>query len=270
MLDDAPDIQVYIPVYNGMPYLKDAVASVLSQTGVDFQLIVSDNCSTDGTWPFLQDLSARDRRVKIHRNETNIGMFPNLDLVRNYVTADAYTLLCADDVLSVDDALDRALQILKSDTGIVSVYCDHAFIDRHGKVMLNHDFPQRGIFSAPDALRSSVIQHRNLFGIPLLHRTSAAFSVPYSTKFPYSADLVHSAEVGLLGKLARIDGHLIGNRYTGQNATAGLLSGAAREFRSLRQHFSLKLSPMERAQFEMSSLFVSLKKWIFLKWASLR
>ena len=73
----APRIGVGLPVYNGARYVAEAIASVLSQTEADFELVISDNASTDDTEDICRDFASRDDRVVYVRNETNVGGAPN-------------------------------------------------------------------------------------------------------------------------------------------------------------------------------------------------
>ncbi|HMN13698.1 MAG TPA: glycosyltransferase family 2 protein [Bellilinea sp.] len=92
-----PRITVLMPVYNGMPYIPEAVDSVLSQSETDWELIISDNGSTDGTRDYLRTLT--DPRIRVHYQDTNLGIFGNLNFLLEQSRTDIAKILCADDVL---------------------------------------------------------------------------------------------------------------------------------------------------------------------------
>lgn len=71
-----PKISVIIPTYNRKNYLLQALDSVLGQVDSDFEIIVSDNCSTDGTAEVIKAY-LHDPRVRYFRNESNVGMVGN-------------------------------------------------------------------------------------------------------------------------------------------------------------------------------------------------
>jgi glycosyltransferase involved in cell wall biosynthesis len=73
----APRVSVGLPVYNGERYLAGALDCILAQDFGDFELIVSDNASTDGTAEIVREHAARDARIRYHRNERNLGAAPN-------------------------------------------------------------------------------------------------------------------------------------------------------------------------------------------------
>ena len=64
-----------MPVYNGEGFVHLAIQSVLDQTYSDFELLIVDNCSTDGTLDVVKTFS--DPRIRLHRNSTNLGMVGN-------------------------------------------------------------------------------------------------------------------------------------------------------------------------------------------------
>ena len=73
----SPLVSVCIPVYNCERYIGEAIQSVLDQTLADFELIVCDDCSTDGTLKAVE--GCRDPRIRIFRNDANIGTWPELE-----------------------------------------------------------------------------------------------------------------------------------------------------------------------------------------------
>jgi hypothetical protein len=72
-----PIVSVLVTSYNRERYVAESIESVLCQTFGDFELIVSDNCSTDATLDIVHALARRDARVRVSVNETNIGQFGN-------------------------------------------------------------------------------------------------------------------------------------------------------------------------------------------------
>ncbi|MBI5211581.1 MAG: glycosyltransferase [Elusimicrobia bacterium] len=72
-----PLVSLCIPTYNGLPYLRDCVESVLAQTFRDFELLVVDDASTDGTVAYLERRLRGDRRLRLHRNPRNLGLVRN-------------------------------------------------------------------------------------------------------------------------------------------------------------------------------------------------
>lgn len=77
----SPAVSIGMPAYNSEATLREAIDSLLGQTFTDFELIVSDNASSDGTWAILQDYAQRDDRIRPMRQAHNIGANGNYSAV---------------------------------------------------------------------------------------------------------------------------------------------------------------------------------------------
>jgi glycosyltransferase involved in cell wall biosynthesis len=97
-----PKVSVGIPVYNGEKYIRQAIDSVLAQTYSDFELVISDNSSTDGTEEICRDYCKKDIRIKYVKQPVNIGAINNF----NYLLKNARGIYFV--WLSHDDYLDAA------------------------------------------------------------------------------------------------------------------------------------------------------------------
>ena len=95
MTNVAPDISILTPVWNGLPYIRECVASVLSQDFQNWEMIIGDNASDDGTSEYLRTIN--DPRIKVYRHKRNLGVYRNIRFLYNKATAPIYTALCADD-----------------------------------------------------------------------------------------------------------------------------------------------------------------------------
>ena len=72
-----PRVSIGLPVYNGEKYLRAALDCILRQDYADFELVICDNASSDGTEAICREYAARDGRIRYTRNETNIGASGN-------------------------------------------------------------------------------------------------------------------------------------------------------------------------------------------------
>jgi glycosyltransferase involved in cell wall biosynthesis len=97
-------VAIGLPVYNGQNYVRDAVESILAQSYGDFRLIITDNCSTDGTQDICREYAARDRRIEYHRHAENIGAAPNFNSALHYAPPECefFKWAAHDDVLGRD------------------------------------------------------------------------------------------------------------------------------------------------------------------------
>lgn len=92
-----PKVSIGMPVYNGEKYIQDALNSLLEQTFSNFELIISDNCSTDGTAKICQEYALRDNRIIYHQQKTNIGAAANFGFVLDSACAPIFMWAAHDD-----------------------------------------------------------------------------------------------------------------------------------------------------------------------------
>lgn len=96
-MDNRTLVSIGMPVHNGMPYLQDALASLLAQQYTEFELIISDNASTDGTSARCLDFARRDRRIRYYRQPANIGPVANFNAVFALARGRYFMWACHDD-----------------------------------------------------------------------------------------------------------------------------------------------------------------------------
>ena len=108
-----PKISVLIPMYNRRQYIEDCVNSALNQTFKDFEIIIRDDCSTDGVFEFVQNRYSKEisgGKIKLFRNEKNLGEAKNiLELLRDS-TGKYFTILHNDDIY-LPETLERLFNV---------------------------------------------------------------------------------------------------------------------------------------------------------------
>jgi glycosyltransferase involved in cell wall biosynthesis len=117
-----PRVSIGIPVYNGADTLAAALDSLLAQTFADFEVIIADNASTDGTPAICQDYAARDPRIHYHRNAENLGAAGNFNRVLELARGAYFKWFAHDDLLA-PQYLERCLRAFdESDESFVLVH----------------------------------------------------------------------------------------------------------------------------------------------------
>ena len=108
---NVPLVTIFIPTYNRKHLLIPCLESALAQTVTDIEVVVVDNASTDGAWEVCQEFARRDSRVRIFRNETNVG--PGFNGLRCITEARGYygKALFSDDLIS-PDFLEKTLPLI--------------------------------------------------------------------------------------------------------------------------------------------------------------
>jgi len=113
-------ISIGIPTFNRMDKLKRTVDSVLSQLYENFEIIISDNCSTDNTWSYLTELKTKyPDKIKINRNDINIGMLKNWEKCVDMADGVFFILISDDDWIEDDAYLSKMVNTFAIDSGFV-------------------------------------------------------------------------------------------------------------------------------------------------------
>lgn len=149
-----PRLSIGLPVYNGEQYLSEALDALLGQSYSDFELIISDNASTDGTADICRRYAAQDPRIRYVRQPHNIGAAPNHNFVFREARGELFKWASHDDLYG-RDLLRRCVEALDEHPHMVLAHAWHAIIDGAGTVIetfdyrLDTDSPQ-----APERFRS--------------------------------------------------------------------------------------------------------------------
>jgi glycosyltransferase involved in cell wall biosynthesis len=132
MNQHSPRVSIGLPVYNGEDYLRLAIDAMLAQTFGDFELIISDNASTDGTAAICQSYAARDPRIRYYRNETNIGGATNVNRTIELSQGEFFKFAAHDD-LCTPDFIERCVDVLDRDPSVVLCGSKAVLIDHTGQ-----------------------------------------------------------------------------------------------------------------------------------------
>ncbi len=204
-------VSIGLPVYNGENYLKEAIDSIISQTFVDFELIISDNGSTDKTKEICTSFVKKDLRIRYHRNEKNMGGAWNFNHVFHLSNGKYFIWACHDDVWN-STLLERYVEKLYQMPHIVLCYSKTMFINENGEAIysvigrpnLCIKGPHRRFrmflkYHSPPNECSQVL---GLFRAEILRKT------PLIGKYP-SSDMILLGELSLLGKLYEVQDFLL-------------------------------------------------------------
>ena len=130
-----PKVSIGMPVYNGANYLRSTVESILAQDYEDFELIISDNASTDGTESICRKLAECDRRIRYFRNETNIGASRNFNHLFRLARGRFFKWAAHDDECR-PTMLSRCVEVLeRAPHYVVMVYPLAELIDEQGQTL---------------------------------------------------------------------------------------------------------------------------------------
>jgi glycosyltransferase involved in cell wall biosynthesis len=132
MGNEPPKVSIGLPVYNGEKYLEEALTSVINQTFTDFEVILSDNASTDRTPEICKEYAARDPRIHYYRNATNIGGGNNETRTAQLANGEYFCWLGHDDKYA-PEFLESCVEVLDNNPNIVHCYAEMVSMDENGR-----------------------------------------------------------------------------------------------------------------------------------------
>lgn len=116
-MNTTPKISVIMSVYNGEEYLSQAIDSILNQTFTDWELIIINDCSTDGTAEILKKYASLDTRVKVYTNEENLKLPSSLNKAISYAKGKYIARMDADDI-SLYERLEKQYNFMEKNPDI--------------------------------------------------------------------------------------------------------------------------------------------------------
>jgi len=215
-MNAAPRLSIGLPVYNGEDYVAESLESLLGQTYEDFELIVSDNASTDGTADICQGYAKQDSRVRYFRQSRNLGCNPNHNFVIAQARGELFKL-ASDDDLYARDLLKRCIEVLDQCPQYVLAHAWSALIDASGTVTNVVEYPVASDAPrAPDRFRSMLFDGWGDDDGGVIRTKVLQQVKPYDSY--HFADRVFMTEVGLHGPFYQVPDWLWFRRQHPQQA----------------------------------------------------
>ncbi len=203
-----PKVSVCIDVYNYASFLPETIESVLNQDFSDYELIIVDDHSTDGSFEIAKNYAKIHARVVATQNDKNLGMVSNRNACLRLARGEYVKFLHADDYLSEPDALRTLAHLLDTHPGMSLVACGMKILDASPSAK-NHFsyFSGEGPFTGTTVINRSLREKRNIIGPPTatMFRRSRA-TRGFDEGFFNSADWemwLHLLEQGCFGFVAK-------------------------------------------------------------------
>jgi glycosyltransferase involved in cell wall biosynthesis len=212
-------VSIGIPVYNGECFLPQAISSLQAQTFGDFELIISDNASTDRTEEICRDVASRDPRIHYFREEHNRGAGRNHNRVF-CLSKGEYFKWCSHDDTCAPTFLARCVDVLDRDPSVVICYANTLIVDEKGNPVTNeYKRILRDDAAAPSRrFRENAWYEHPCFSVYGLIRSQALRRTPVMGCY-VGGDNVLLARLALLGRFERLPEYLLVNRSHGRRAT---------------------------------------------------
>lgn len=232
-----------MPVYNGENYIADAIDSILAQTFTDFELIICDNCSSDTTFAICEKYAKRDDRIRLYRNERNLGAHGNFNRVVELAQGKYFKWAAHDDLLA-PEYIRRCVDVLESDGTVALAHSLTRLIDKHGErivelpgdghyiddetggvIYAGLDAADRPLDSADAGERFDAVINRtgwvyDIFGVM---RLDVLRSVPLFADF-YGDDLRILADIAVRGRIVIVPELLFFNRRHPKQSVSNMVA----------------------------------------------
>ncbi|MFC1646046.1 glycosyltransferase family 2 protein [Candidatus Omnitrophota bacterium] len=203
-----PKVSVVMPVLNGLPYLKDSIKSILTQTFTDFELVIVNDVSTDGSTELLHEYAKKDKRIRVLQNEKNMGIVFALNRGLNESIGEYIVRMDSDDI-AVKNRIEKQVAVMENDPSVAVLGAAVSYIDSLGREL--------------NVIRYCALGNGNLTRCPLLHPTVIIrkshlerYGLCYREKYYYAQDYFLWLEIGKVGKISAINDVVLQYRITKQ------------------------------------------------------
>lgn len=243
MSNDNPQLSIGMPVYNGAQFIKEALDSILAQTFEDFELIISDNASTDETEEICRAYVAKDHRIRYYRNEENIGAAQNFNRVFELSSGKYFKWVACDDIYA-PDFIWKCIEVLEQDPTVILCHSKIKLIDETGRFLQNYEIELNTDSPKPQVRFHELLSKHMCFQIFGIIRSKILRMTSLFGNYGY-ADGVLLWRLGFLGRFHEIPEYLLLYRIHPQqsisrfcpNVLAGATSKNSQSLTSLMPDF---------------------------------
>lgn len=173
-----PTVSVLIPTYRYARYLPEAIESVLSQSFEDFELIISDDDSNDGSAEIIRQYAQQDSRIRFELQSPNLGMVNNWNWCLSQARGEYIKYVFGDDFLNSRSAIERLVQMMRQRNDVQLAASARTVVDMQSRPVEVWDhIGQEGIHTGREIIVQTLHAYGNLIGEPsavMFRRVEAA------------------------------------------------------------------------------------------------
>lgn len=161
----SPDLLLTIgmPVFNDVHFIEKSLESILTQRFHDFELIISDDGSTDGSEAICKKYAEKDSRIKYIRQQKNIGISKNMMFLLSQAKT-KYFMWAGDDDILEPTFIDKLIDSLEKNTDCIVAFCNYNFIDENGNLIGNKQIFDYSGKTAKLRLKKFIKNSNDIFG----------------------------------------------------------------------------------------------------------
>ena len=202
---EEPTVSVVIPCFNYARYLEQAVRSVLAQPGVQVEVIVVDDCSTDDSLAIAHRLAAQDERIRVLANAVNRGPVETFNRGLDVALGEYVVRLDADDLLT-PGSLQRATAVMQHLPAVGLVY-GHPLHFRHGRGPARTEATGWLVWDGPEWLAARCASGDNVITSPeVVMRRSVLDRVGGQRPLAHTHDMEHWLRIAAHADVAYLEG----------------------------------------------------------------
>lgn len=210
----SPKVSVVMSVYNGEHYLRESVDSILNQAFTDFEFIIIDDGSSDSTWQILAEAADQDQRVRLFKNEENVGLTKSLNKGLRLAQGEYIARQDADD-MSLPDRLMLQTRFLDKYLEVGALGTAVEAIDDQGRSL-----GRREVITEHENLQAYLLVNNCFCHTSLMVRRSLVQDLGgYNEKLRYAQDYDLWLRLGRLARLGNLPDTLVLMRYSANSLT---------------------------------------------------
>ena len=209
-----PKVSVLMPNYNCEKYLPEAIESILSQSFTDFEFIIVDDGSSDGSWEIIEEYAQKDKRIVAVKNEKNLKICKTLNKWIALARWEYIARMDSDDI-SMSDRFEKQVAFLDKHTNTDLVWTNCIFIDENWTQKENKIYPESNT-----EIKNAIWQRNPLLHPSVMLKREILRGVGW-----YREDMVYAEDLDLWIRLwvkynfYNIQENLLFYRIFGSNAT---------------------------------------------------
>jgi glycosyltransferase involved in cell wall biosynthesis len=246
-------ISVVMAVYNGEPHMREAIESIVSQTFSDFEYILLDDGSSDGTLEILQEYEKRDKRIRVLQNQGNIGLTKSLNKGILASRGEYVARMDADDI-SHPKRFELQTAFLDSNQNCGVVGSWYVKIDEQGKELWRKKLPLKDEEIKNLLIKSNVFPHASA----MVRRAALDKVGLYNESWKLSQDYELWFRIGSQYEIGVIPEFLIYSRISGSSLTN------ARNREQILYGLRAQRSAIRRGQYPKSAYIFFFRRLLYL------
>ena len=254
-------VSVVVPVFNGLPHLKDLVAALLAQDYENLEIVFSEGGSTDGSAEYLTTLD--DPRIRVITPDAP-GAARNWTAATEAARGDYVKLVCQDDLI-IPTAISKQVQDLQAHPTAVMAIAPRDIIDAKGNVLYAKRGCQglsAGLHHGTDVIRDCYLKGANIIGEPLtvlFTKDAITASMPWDDSNPLMLDVTQYAKVAPTGDVVVRD-ESIGAFRVSNSSWSTRLANVQRQQFARWQHDYAAVLPTPPTRIERTRAWIGMEK----------